>query len=259
MTPGFATLYTGMRYFVTSDGGGTFTVTTFPKSMAMQSVACPTATHCVAIGLSSRLGPGESPDVDHGVLLTSDDGGLTWQRRTWPKGYGPGSNPEVTCGDASHCAMIGFIEHDGIMRDQLGNASSGKDAVQYYVTGFSADGGRTWTASTFPRSMPYPGISSLACPTATTCYAAGGELIAQYIGNASNAESSVIATTRDDGRNWQRTTFPAPAKVPPGMSGDSFMIIGQIECPRADACIAMGISDQGSTATPIYTNNVRGT
>ena len=45
------------------------------------------------------------------------------------------------------------------------------------------------------------------------------------------------------------------AAVPGGMQGDSFMDIGQIQCPSPDACVAIGVSDQGSTSTPIYTNH----
>ncbi|HEY6790905.1 MAG TPA: sialidase family protein [Trebonia sp.] len=246
--------HSGMRFFVTSDGGRDFAVSSFPKDAAIQSVACPTASHCVAIGVYSNFDLKTGPDLDHGVLLTSDDGGMTWQRGTWPKGYGPSPQPKVTCADASHCAMIGFVERNGTEGNQVGY-TSGKDAVQYTVIAFSSDGGATWTASTLPRSMPYPMIGALTCPTATTCYAAGGDLIAQKIGNGYNAESSVVAVTRNAGRTWQRVTFAVPAQVPGGMQGDSFMEIGQIQCPQADACVAMGISDQGSTSTPIYTNH----
>jgi hypothetical protein len=56
-------------------------------------------------------------------------------------------------------------------------------------------------------------------------------------------------------RSWQRVTFAVPAKVPGGMQGDSVMDIGEIQCPLADACVAIGVSDQGSTSTPIYTNH----
>jgi hypothetical protein len=257
MPPGFGGwLFSGLRFFVTSDGGRDLTVVSFPKDAAIQSVACPTASHCVAIGLySSGLDLRTGPDLDHGVLLTSDDGGTTWQQRAWPKGYGPGATPEVTCADASHCAMIGLVEHNGTVRDQLGDVTWGKDAVQYTVIGFSSDGGRTSTASTFPRSMPYPMIDALTCPVATTCYAAGGDLIAQQTGNTYNAESSLVAVTHNAGRTWQRVTFAVPAQVPGGMQGDSFLEIGQIECPQADACVAIGVSDQGSTSTPIYTNH----
>jgi photosystem II stability/assembly factor-like uncharacterized protein len=254
LTEGFGTLFSGMRFFATTDDGRHFAVASFPKDAAIQSVACPTASHCVAIGVHSSFSPRTGPDLDHGVLLTSDDGGMTWQRGTWPTGYGPGPQPVVTCADASHCAMIGFVERDGTEGNQVGY-TSGKDAVQYTVIGFSSDGGQTWTASTFPRSVPYPMIDALTCPTTTTCYAAGSDLIAQRIGNTYNAGSSVVAVTHNRGRTWQRVTFAVPAQVPGGMQGDSFMDIGQIECPQADACVAIGVSDQGSTSTPIYTNH----
>jgi hypothetical protein len=255
MTQGYGMLLSGLRFFATSDGGRDFTVASFPADAAIQSVTCPTASHCVAIGVHSRFDPKAGPDLDHGVLLTSDDGGMTWRPGVWPKGYGPGPTPKVTCADASHCAMIGFVEHDGTVVQGQIRYTSGKDAVQYTVIGFSADGGRTWTTSTFPHSMPYPMIDALTCPTTTTCYAAGSDLIAQHIGNTDNAGSSVVAITRNAGHTWQRVTFAVPAQVPGGMQGDSFMDIGQLECPQASACVAIGASDQGSTSTPIYTNH----
>lgn len=255
ISQGFGTLFSGTRFFITSDDGRHFAVASFPKDAAIQSVACPTASHCVAIGVYSHFDLRAGPDLDHGVLLTSDDGGMTWQQGGWPKGYGPGAEPEVTCTDASHCAMIGFVEHNGREGNQVGY-TSGKDAVQYTVIGLSADGGKTWTRiSTFPRSMPYPMIDALVCPTTTTCYAAGSDLIAQHIGNTYNEGSSVVAVTHNAGRTWQRITFAVPARVPGGMQGDSFLDIGQIQCPRADACVATGVSDQGSTSTPVYANH----
>lgn len=228
------------HFIVASDGGRRFTISAFPRGESIQGVACPTASHCVAVGLYSKYSPRNGPDLNHGVLLTSDDGGQTWQQRPWPSGYGL-EFPDITCVDASHCAMIGFVERNGTVRDQDGGVTSGKDAVQYSVIAFSADGGATWRTSTLPHTIPYPVISSLACPTTMICYGAGG------------ASSSVVAITHDAGRTWQLVTFPAPAKVPGGMQGDSFMDIGQIECPSPDACIAIGVSDQGSTSTPIYT------
>jgi len=255
MSPGFGMLFSGMHFVLTSDGGRHFTVVPFPKGASIQSVTCPTASHCVAVGLHSNFDPRRGPDLGHGVLLTSDNGGLTWRRHAWPSGYGPGVFPHVTCADASHCAMIGFVERKGTVTDQLGGVMSGKDAVQYTVIAFSTDGGATWTASTLPHTIPYPMIDALTCPAARTCYAAGSDLIAQRIGHTYNAASSVVAITHDAGRTWQRVTFAVPAKVPGGMQGDSFIDIGQIQCPQPDACIAIGVSDQGSTSTPIYTNH----
>ena len=254
MSPGFQMLISDMHFVVTSDGGRRFTVVPFPNGESIQSVTCPTASHCVAVGLHSKVDSRNGPDLGHGVLLTSDDGGVTWRQRAWPNGYGPGAFPDVTCVDASHCAMIGFVERNGTEGNQVG-FTSGKNAVQYTVIAFSSDGGATWTASTLPHTIPYPMIDALTCPTAQTCYVAGSDLIAQRIGNTYNAGSSVVAITHDAGRTWQRVTFAVPAKVPGGMQGDSFMDIGQIQCPQPDACVAIGVSDQGSTSTPIYTNH----
>jgi hypothetical protein len=254
LSPGFSFM-ADMQFVVTSDGGRHFTVAPFPKGESVQSVSCPTAYHCVAVGVYDKLDSGMAPNLDHGVLLTSDDGGLRWRQRDWPADFGPGPTPEVTCTDARHCAMIGFVEHNGTVTDQLGGVTSGRDAVQYNVIGFSADGGATWTTSTFPRTIPYPSIDVLTCTTNETCFAAGGDLIAQRIGNAYNAQSAMVAITNDAGRTWQRVSFAVPASVPGGMQGDSFMDIGQIECPDAHACTAIGVSDQGSTSTPIYTYN----
>ncbi len=150
--------------------------------------------------------------------------------------------------------MIGFVERNGTEGEQYGYTSE-KDAVQYTVIAFSSDGGATWTASTLPHTIPYPMIDALTCPTTRTCYGAGSDNIAQRIGNTYNGSSPVVAITHDAGRTWQRVTFAVPAKVPCGMQGDSFMDIGQIQCPQPDACIAIGVSDQGSTSTPIYTNH----
>jgi hypothetical protein len=256
LAEGFADSLSGTRLFRTADGGRKFTVRAFPPDTAVQSIACPTAARCVAVGYPSGSDDRTGPDVSHGFLLTSADGGTTWHQESFPGGYGAGIAPLVECTDATHCAMTGFVMRSGTVRDPQGNVTvSGPDAIQYNVVEFSADGGKTWTTSSFPKSIPEPMINALTCPTATTCYAAGSDDIPQQIGNTYNASSAVVAVTRNRGRSWQRVTFSAPAKVPGGMQGDSFMDIGQIECPQASACVATGISDQGSTSTPIYTNH----
>jgi hypothetical protein len=254
LSPGLGFL-ADMRFAITSDGGRHFSVRPFGAGESVLSVSCPTAGHCVAVGVHDKLDTGMAPDLDHGVLLTSDDGGLTWQHRAWPAGFGPGPTPEVTCTDASHCAMIGFTERNGTLKLANGSSISGKDAIQSSVIGFSADGGVTWTTSKFPRYIPYPSIDVLTCPTWDTCYAGGSDVIAQVIGNAHNDGSAVVAITGDAGRTWQRVTFPVPAAVPRGMAADSFLDIGQLQCPEAAACIAIGTSEQGSASTPIYTYN----
>src|SRR5262249_18507669 len=75
ISPGYGQLMPDIRFFVASDGGRHFTVASFPPGESIQSVSCPTPSHCVAVGWYTRLDRGKAPNLDHGVLLTSDDGG----------------------------------------------------------------------------------------------------------------------------------------------------------------------------------------
>jgi photosystem II stability/assembly factor-like uncharacterized protein len=221
----------------TLDGGRHWTVSAFPTGDAIQSVSCPTAAQCVAAGVAE-------PHQVAAIALVSHDGGASWRRAVIRMPQSVSANPEVTCEDARHCQMLGYYMGPGNAYDS-----------QYSVFDSSVDGGATWTSTTFPLSIPYPRLEALACPTVQTCYAAGGDLIPQRVGGALNEQSSVVAVTHDAGRTWQRVTFAVPAKVPSGMQADSFMTIGQIECPEPDACVAIGVSDQGSASTPVYTNH----
>ena len=259
--PGFPDVRRGIKFIATTDGGRHFTVTPFPASAAILSLSCPTSEHCVAYGFpiprhpSARMGP----PANEGVLLVTDDGGTTWRPGIMPAHVGSGWPSRVTCTDVRHCAMLGYVIGPGPQGGSMSVSASGKitETVpdQYSVVGFSADGGLTWTVRHLPASVPGPNLDALACPTASLCYAAGGAAIPQRIGNTDNGGSAVVLVTRDAGRTWQRISFAVPAQVPSGMQGDSFMDIGQIQCPRADACVAIGVSDQGSTSTPIYTNH----
>jgi len=154
--------------------------------------------------------------------------------------------------------MLGYVIGPGPQGGSLSVSDSGQitETVpdQYSVVGFSADGGLTWTAHRLPASVPGPFLEALACPTASLCYAAGEAAIPHHVGNAVNAASSVVLVTRDAGRTWQRVSFAVPAKVPSSQVHE-FADIGQIQCPQGDACVALGVSHQGSTSTPVYTNH----
>jgi hypothetical protein len=259
--PGFDWVRPGIEFIATADGGRHFAVTPFPAGTSMQALSCPTSAHCVAYGLFTAPDPHDKtgPDLTKGVVLVTDDGGTSWRPGTMPANVGAGAFPAITCTDASHCAMLGYVIGPGPQGGTMSVDANGNitETVpdQYSVAGFSTDGGLTWTARRLPASIPSPNLDALACPTASLCYAAGSAAIPQRIGNTFNGGSSVVAVTRDAGRTWQKVSFAVPAKVPGGMQGDSFMDIGQIQCPQADACVAMGVSDQGSKSTPVYTNH----
>jgi hypothetical protein len=119
----------------------------------------------------------------------------------------------------------------------------------------SADGGRSWTERPLPADIPQPELSQISCPTDSTCYASGGEAIAQRIHGSLNGSSAMIVATSDAGLHWTRIRFGVPAHVPHGMQLDAFMAVGDIQCPEVSACVALGVSDQGSRSTPVYTDS----
>ncbi|HEX3958545.1 MAG TPA: sialidase family protein [Trebonia sp.] len=254
--------------FVTITGDGHVTATTFPAGEVINGISCPTATECVATGDYEKLGPRYVPGAHYPqgfsiimapgtkpvpgkppagrvllhtpLVLTSVDGGASWHEGRLPAIPGLDPFEAVTCADASHCQMLGY--------------NGGHDFGS--VVAFSSDGGTTWTISSFPDTIQHSIMNSLACPTATTCYAAGMASIPMKPGVAYNGDpydntsSAVVAVTTDAGRTWRRISFRVPRSV-----GDPYPEIGVIQCPRPNACVALGVSGANSKSTPVYSND----
>jgi photosystem II stability/assembly factor-like uncharacterized protein len=245
-----------VKLISTVDGGRHFTVSSFPAGTSMQGLSCPTVAHCVAFGIFlPRPGAPEGlDDAATGVVLVTNDGGASWQRAPLPQNVGV-TLPQVACSDAAHCTLLGYVIGPGSQSGSMPASGSGTYTYpdQYSVVGFSADGGRSWTIRELPKNIPGPFLNALACPTAKVCYAVGQDDIPQKVGTARDAGSAVIAITRDGGQTWQPVRFTVPAKVPSRMEA-TFDDIGEIQCPQADTCVAMGVYEQGSmSSVPIYT------
>ncbi len=100
---------------------------------ALQDVACPSATMCIAVGGSG------------GHVLVSGDGGITWSQKSIPtKHYLYG----VACSDSEHCAAVG----------DAGTAV------------FTKNGGKSWSSGDTGVTVPLSGVS---CPQALHCVAVG--------------------------------------------------------------------------------------
>jgi photosystem II stability/assembly factor-like uncharacterized protein len=174
------------------------------------------------------------------VVAVSTDAGASWTKGSPPSGFGAAPFPQIACPDAGHCFMLGTT-----------NPRTGSGGVA-----MSADGGRTWTARPLPADIPQPGLSEISCPADSTCYASGTEAVAQrFPGGSENGGSAMILATSDAGLNWSRITFPVPAQLPAGMQIDALMDVGGIQCPQVNACVALGVSDQGSRSTPVYSDS----
>ncbi len=105
----------------------------------LESVSCPTASICVAVGGNAPAGsPGGS--LGTGVVLVSENGGSTWSSAALPPGVG--LLDAVTCPTASSCL------------------AAGKSVASGIVMLSSSDGGGTWSYDQAPESVPVPGAGT---------------------------------------------------------------------------------------------------
>ena len=99
--------YGRVRFLAITDNGRHFAASAVVRGDSMQDVSCPTASHCVAIGVHNR-DAGVNQPLGSGVVATSTDGGTTWSSGVLPRGLGVGPFPQVTCVNAGHCFMLGY-------------------------------------------------------------------------------------------------------------------------------------------------------
>jgi hypothetical protein len=115
----------------------------------------------------------------------------------------------------------------------------------------SADGGLTWTPEPLPANVPDPQLNGISCASAIQCWAAGSESVVQKVGGATNGSSSVLLGTTNGGATWSKVVFTVPTGAP-DYYGQSYLSIGDIDCPAQGICIALGAVAQGSPTAPVY-------
>ncbi|MHB1547629.1 MAG: WD40/YVTN/BNR-like repeat-containing protein, partial [Acidimicrobiales bacterium] len=134
----------------------------YPAPPLPTAIACPSVAACVAVGgANNGLG---------GVILTTTDGGHTWEE-TGPTGVG--TLAAVACPSTSDCTAVGYGS---------------------IVT--TTDGGITWTSERVPSGVEY--LNGIACFSVSDCTAVGG---------GDTAGGVAIATTNRGG-TWSRETIP---------------------------------------------------
>jgi hypothetical protein len=146
--------------------------------MALVSQELPNPDKCVGVPPNGGPPPGffgcstEATTVDSAVV-TSSDGGLSWQLRPLPADVPLPQLFDVSCANGDTCWLSG----SDAVPETIGNVHNGGSPLLIGTT----DGGTTWSRATFdvPSGAPdylgqaFLSVGSISCPAPTTCLALG--------------------------------------------------------------------------------------
>lgn len=188
---------------------------------SFDQVDCTSAGNCLAVG--SYKVKGDSDDIQ-AFFITEKNG--KWGTAKAVPGFaqlGDGAIIAISCASAGNCTGVGNSLKSGVTT----------------VFAISMKNG-TWGAFT-----PIPGmaalppdgsinadLSSLACPSAGNCTAAGG-----YNDPSSVSRTEPFVVTEKNGTWGNAETLPGVAALSPSPSGT---IPGSVVCPSAGNCAATG-------------------
>ena len=180
------------------DGGQSWTTGSLPQNFGfaptpLSSVSCAEASDCMAIGDTSIPNPERcqgrppmafrhqattladtSPNDLISAVVTSSDGGATWQSRPLPADIPIPQLFSLSCASATVCWASG----QEAVPQVIGNVHDEGSPVMVGTT----DGGATWSKATFaiPSDAPnylgqaYLAIGDISCPATSACLALGG-------------------------------------------------------------------------------------
>jgi hypothetical protein len=176
---------------ISTDGGQTWSLATVPAGLGLlQSVACASASVCLAVGTTSTTASDVVPAA--GEVVRSTDGGHTWvlstHRPPVDDAYG------IACPSPATCAMVG-------------TKWSGQPPIGNGAVAESADGGTTFRPA--PSAYVPLTLTAVSCPTTVSCVAVGGDTVASITLAQPSAPAQPVgsSTTGPAGR-----TRPAPVR-----------------------------------------------
>ncbi|MEI6701746.1 MAG: Ig-like domain-containing protein, partial [Actinomycetota bacterium] len=204
---------------VVSTGGWTPSV--FPShgvnTVTNTSVSCVSPTSCVTAG-AQTIFPAEVPAVQSGT-----PGHWTLTTLPTPTAYRASpitaSLASISCTSNGNCVAVGTYGTTGSASlSMIETRTAGK----WHVTGVALPSNISQTSKTLR-------LTSVSCPTATACFAAG------FYSTASGEAG--LFEVRNAAGVWHGTQVPAP----PGVSGRSkdHRIMG-LSCTSATFCVAVG-------------------
>ena len=181
-----------------TNGGGTWSAQTLPSGATgeLTAIACPSPTACFSGGEAALGVPDE---------LATTTSGTSWSLQALPTS-GLSMVSALACPSTTTCYLVGYST-SGTFPNQ----------TNFPEADITTSGGATWSSLWTSSSIPTAAdsaqpLTAIACSSASSCYVAGGTLMA----------------TTDDGQSW--------TNVGPTSVGS----IDALSCSSASNCIAIG-------------------
>jgi photosystem II stability/assembly factor-like uncharacterized protein len=177
-----------------------------PKNGFRGAISCPTARRCWAVGGSSEI-------------VTTSDGGRTWEAQKVPMGGGgqPGLE-DLYCPNVLHCVAVGIEPSPG-----------------YPIGVVTDNGGSSWRFADFQYSSTSMAqgreiggaVASATCSAAGRCVAVGTAAIS----------GPILEVSDDWGNSWRQPASPSSE------SGGRLMAV---TCDAQERCIVVGSTENGA-------------
>jgi photosystem II stability/assembly factor-like uncharacterized protein len=210
-----------------ADGGATWTlaVTPPPSDDIVNAVACPTGALCLAVGVHYDASYTPSP-----IVYRTTDAGENWEPLSPP--MGAGSVTSIACTSPTTCVVTSaggtsdlfqttddgstwqaFEFSAGLTPVALSSVSCAPLSTSCVAVGASIyggsvltspDAGASWTSATPGTTSVGYALSSVACTSSTTCWAAGDDTITPARGEP----GAGIYQTIDGGAHWSQLASP---------------------------------------------------
>lgn len=225
---------------VTADGGATWASGSLPLGFTVSSfsgLSCPDAEQCFVVGSipMGNANPPQCAKLKFGKQPTTTPAAVPM-------------SPAVEAISKMETALAAQAAKSEAEQGSFGCSGAGQAVSDIAAT---SDGGLTWTPEGLPSNVPDPQLSGVSCSSATECWAAGSETVAQQVGKALDDGSPVLLGTTSGGATWSKVIFTVPAGAP-NAYGQSYLSIGDIDCPAPGTCIAQGATAQSSPTAPVY-------
>ncbi len=225
--------------------------------VSFDTIACPTATTCIAVG-------------NEMVVTTSS--GLLWTQQPlpasigvnsiiclsvtqcWVAGSGPGGGGIAFTSDLGKTWTGATLPSGTTSIEQISCVPAGSSADCWGVTGTgtiiaSTDGGITWLTQTTPPHTTM--LDTISCSSTTDCWAGG-----TYQIQSPRSSTAVLVSTTNGGETvngvsgWTAETLPEP----PGSQGQTVLAqtVNRIACAAGSTACVASVTGPGSNYGSSY-------